>query len=77
MLAPSTTSLARIGLRHLRRHPWQTVLMAIGIMLGVAVIVAIDLANAAAARAFDLSTEAIAGRATHQIIGGPTGLDEA
>ncbi|MEJ5200027.1 MAG: FtsX-like permease family protein, partial [Anaerolineae bacterium] len=77
MLSPSTASLARIGLRHLLRHPWQTVLMAIGIMLGVAVIVAIDLANAAAARAFDLSTEAIAGRATHQIVGGPTGLDEA
>jgi putative ABC transport system permease protein len=72
-----TRALGRIGLRGLARHPWQTVLMVIGIMLGVAVMVAIDLANAAAGRAFDLSTEAVAGRATHQIVGGPAGLDEA
>ncbi len=51
--------------------------MVIGIMLGVAVVVAIDLANASAARAFDLSTEAVAGRASHQIVGGPQGLDES
>ena len=50
--------------------------MILGVMLGVAVMVAIDLANAAASRAFDLSTDAIAGKATHQIVGGPTGLDE-
>ncbi len=77
--ARSTTArpLARIGLRTLARRPWQTALMLIGIMLGVAVMVAIDLANAAASRAFDLSTDAIAGRATHQIVGGPTGVDEA
>ena len=67
----------RVGLRYLRRHPWQTALMILGVMLGVAVMVAIDLANAAASRAFDLSTDAIAGKATHQIVGGPTGLDEA
>lgn len=69
--------LVRIGLRTLARHPWQTVLMIFGIMLGVAVMVAIDLANAAASRAFDLSTDAIAGKATHQIVGGPGGVDEA
>jgi putative ABC transport system permease protein len=69
--------LRNVGLRHLFRHPWQTVLMILGITLGVAVVVAIDLANAAAAQAFDLSTDAIAGRATHQVIGGPAGLDEA
>jgi len=51
--------------------------MILGIALGVAVMVAIDLANSAASRAFDLSTDAIVGRATHQIIGGPAGLDEA
>jgi putative ABC transport system permease protein len=67
----------RVGLRYLRHHPRQTALMIIGVMLGVAVMVAIDVANAAASRAFDLSTDAIAGKATHQIVGGPTGLDEA
>jgi len=70
-------ALARIGLRTLARHPWQTALMIVGIMLGVAVMVAIDLANSAAGRAFDLSTDAIAGRATHQIVGGPAGVAEA
>lgn len=49
--------------------------MVLGIMLGVAVVVAIDLANASASRAFDLSTEAVVGKATHQITGGPSGLE--
>ena len=69
--------LLNAGWRYLLRHPWQTVLMVLGITLGVAVMVAIDLANSAAGRAFDLTTEAVAGRATHQIVGGPAGLDEA
>jgi putative ABC transport system permease protein len=51
--------------------------MVTGIALGVAVVVAIDLANAGASRAFDLSVEAVTGRATHQITGGPAGLDES
>lgn len=68
--------IGRIGWRYLLRHPWQTGLMILGIALGVAVVIAVDLANASAMRAFNLSTEAVAGRATHQIIGGPSGLDE-
>jgi len=72
----SSRTLWNIGWRYLLRHPWQSVLMIVGIALGVAVIVAIDIANAGASRAFDLSTEAVTGRATHQIIGGPQGLDE-
>lgn len=48
--------------------------MVLGIALGVAVVVAIDLANASASRAFDLSTETITGKATHQILGGPQGV---
>lgn len=69
-------SIYRTGWRYLIRHPWQTILMVVGITLGVSVAVSIDLANASAARAFELSTESITGRATHQIVGGPTGLDE-
>jgi len=69
--------LTRVGWRYLLRHPRQTLLMVLGIALGVAVVVAIDLANGAAGRAFALSTDAVAGRATHQIVGGPAGLDEA
>ena len=66
----------RTGLRYLLRRPLQAVLCILGVALGVAVVVAIDLANSSASRAFTLSTETVAGRATHQVIGGATGLDE-
>mgnify|MGYP001377152998 CR=1 FL=1 len=69
--------LLRTSLRYLARHPWQFGLCILGVALGVAVVVAIDLANASARRAFTLSAESVAGRATHQIAGGPAGLDEA
>lgn len=70
--------LLRSSLRHLVRHPWQFGLAVLGVALGVAVIVSIDLANASATRAFSLSSEAVTGRATHQVVGGPEGLtDEA
>jgi putative ABC transport system permease protein len=68
--------LARIALRHLGRHPWQLGLAVLGIALGVAVAVSIDLANESARRAFTLATLAVTGRATHQIVGGPTGLPD-
>ncbi len=72
----SSRTLWSVGWRTLLRRPWQTALMILGITLGVAVVVAVDLANASASRAFDLSTEAVAGRATHEIVAGPQGLDE-
>lgn len=71
-----SSTLNRIAWRYLLRHPWQSVLMLLGITLGVAVAVAIDLANASASRAFDLSTESITGKATHFIAGNPAGMDE-
>jgi putative ABC transport system permease protein len=69
--------LLKTSLRHLLKHPWQVGLAMLGVALGVAVVVSIDLANSSARRAFALSTETIAGRATHQIVGGPNGLDES
>lgn len=69
-------SLLKVGLRHALRRPLQSALFILGVALGVAVIVAIDLANGSASRAFELATDTVAGRATHQIVGGPTGLDE-
>lgn len=69
--------LLRVAWGHARRRPLQSALLVLGVALGVAVVVAIDLANGSALRAFELSTEAVAGRATHRIVGGPTGLDEA
>jgi putative ABC transport system permease protein len=72
----ASQTLWNIGWRYLLRHRWQSILMVIGIALGVAVVVAIDLANASASRAFDLSTEAVVGNATHQIEAGSNGMDE-
>lgn len=71
------TLLWRASLRYLGRHPWQTGLSMLGIALGVAVVVAVELANESARRAFDLSMQAVTGRASHQIIGGPAGLEES
>lgn len=48
----------------------------LGITVAVAVVVGIDLANESARRAFQLSVEGVAGRATHEITGGASGLDE-
>ena len=62
--------------RHAWRRPTQSIFFIIGVGLGVAMIVAIDLATNAANRAFAISTEAVAGKTTHQILGGPSGLDE-
>lgn len=67
--------LARSSRRYLLRHPWLTALSVLGVALGVAVSVAVDLANTSALRAFELSGEAVTGRATHQIVGGPGGVD--
>lgn len=71
-----TRQLARIAVRHLARHPWQLGLAVLGIALGVAVAVSIDLANESARRAFSLATVAVTGRATHQVVGGPSGLPD-
>ncbi|HVW69592.1 MAG TPA: FtsX-like permease family protein [Steroidobacteraceae bacterium] len=62
--------------RHLVRHPAQLALALVGLSLGVATIVAVDIATASSRRAFELSMDAVNGAATHQIIGGPQGIDE-
>ena len=69
-------ALLKTVFRDLLRRPLQTALMVFGVALGVSILVAIDSANLSATRSFDLSTEAIVGRATHQVRGGPTGLPE-
>lgn len=66
----------RANLAYLLRHPWQLGLTVLGIAVGVAVIVAVDLANASARKAFLLSMDAVTGTATHQVVGGPQGIDE-
>jgi len=68
--------ITRLAVRQLRAHPWPLGLAILGIALGVAVAVSIDLANGSALRAFGLATDAVSGRATHQILGGPSGLPD-
>ncbi|MCU0767780.1 MAG: FtsX-like permease family protein [Gammaproteobacteria bacterium] len=68
--------LTTAGLRFLRRHPWQTWLTILGVALGVGVVVAVDLANESARRAFALSLEGLVGRATHHVVGPPDGFDD-
>ncbi|CAA9285640.1 MAG: ABC transporter, fused permease protein [uncultured Chloroflexia bacterium] len=71
-----TPLVLRSSLRYLVRHPWQLALSILGIALGVAVVVAIDVANGSARRAFTLSAETVTGRATYQIVGSSNGIDE-
>jgi putative ABC transport system permease protein len=68
--------LYRASFGFLLRHPWQLALALLGICIGVAVIVAVDLANESARKAFLLSRDTVTGAATHQIIGGPNGVGE-
>ncbi|MDH3756312.1 MAG: FtsX-like permease family protein [Gammaproteobacteria bacterium] len=67
----------RANFSYLLRHPLQLALALLGIGIGVAVIVAVDLANSSARKAFLLSMDAVTGEATHQVIGGPRGIDES
>ncbi|MBZ0278633.1 MAG: ABC transporter permease, partial [Anaerolineae bacterium] len=69
--------ILRLARRHTSRRLLQSTLFVLGVALGVAMVIAIDVANGSASRAFNLSAESIAGRATHQIIGGPVGLPSA
>ncbi|HXO30309.1 MAG TPA: ABC transporter permease, partial [Thermoanaerobaculia bacterium] len=69
--------LWRASLRQMQRRPGQMALVIVGVALGVAVVVGVDLASRSAERAFQVSTEVVSGRATHQIVGGPEGLPES
>ncbi len=69
--------LWRASLRYLRQHRWLLSLSVVGVALGVAVVVAIDLANSSARTAFALSSETVTGKTTHQIIGGGGSLPDS
>jgi len=68
--------LTRASTRYLLRHPWQFGLAVLGVAMGIAMVVSIDLANESARRAFVSSAQTLSGKATHQIIGGSQGLPE-
>lgn len=69
--------LLRSSYRYLIKHPWQVALAILGVALGVAVIIAIDLANHSAQQAFSLSAEVLTGKASHRIVAASSqGIDE-
>jgi putative ABC transport system permease protein len=70
------SALYAASVRHLLRHPAQLLLALLGLTLGVATIVAVDVATASARRAFELSLVAVNGAASHEISGEPDGVDE-
>ncbi|MHC4935661.1 MAG: FtsX-like permease family protein [Planctomycetota bacterium] len=69
-------SLARSSLRHLGRRPGQLLLQVVGIALGIAAVISIDIALEGAERAFDRSVSGVIGETTHQIVAGSEGFDE-
>lgn len=77
MSTNSSNLLWLSSLRFLKKHPWHFALSILGVALGVAVVVSIDLSNSSAEKAFQLSTEAVTGKATHQIRGAAENLDES
>ncbi len=70
-------TLLKSSLKYLLFHPWQIFLSILGIALGVAVVISIDLANQSARHAFKHSLETVAGKATHHIIGSPAGIPDS
>lgn len=72
----SVRLLLKFSVRHLIRQGWQTILLVIGILLGVAVVIAIDYANESAKKAISLSSQSITGKATHQILASGAGIPE-
>ena len=70
-------TLCRLASRHACRNPFQSLFFIVGVSIGVGMIIAIDLANSSVHRAFDIGTDFVVGSATHQIVGGPLGVDEA
>lgn len=71
-----STLLLRAGWRQLTRYRGQWSLTVLAIAIGVAVVVAVDLANQSALRAFDAAERVLLGAASHRLLGGPEGVPE-
>jgi len=66
-----------LSLRYWNRHRGAFLLASLGVALGIAVFVAIQIANASVLGAFSASLDATTGKANLQIRGGPNGLPDA
>ncbi|MEE4359973.1 MAG: FtsX-like permease family protein [Pseudomonadales bacterium] len=68
--------LLRAQLRDLARERFQVLLAVLGIAVGVAVVVAVDLVNASSRVAMDVAGAQLSGRATHLLVGPGDRVDE-
>ncbi|HEX2386777.1 MAG TPA: ABC transporter permease, partial [Candidatus Binatia bacterium] len=69
--------LRLVSWRHMRRHRLRTLLTFLGIVLGVAVIVAIALVNRTLTGSFQRTIDLIAGKAVLQVENGESGFVES
>jgi putative ABC transport system permease protein len=63
-------------LRPLAGDQVRTATTVIGVALGIAVVIAIQLTNAASVRGFETALETVSGRTAVEIVGAGTGIDE-
>ncbi|MCX6857275.1 MAG: FtsX-like permease family protein, partial [Verrucomicrobia bacterium] len=68
---------SRLILRPMRANRLRTVLTALGVTLGVAVMLAIQLANQGSLRGFSAALDAVSGKAALEITCPPVGIDES
>jgi putative ABC transport system permease protein len=68
--------LTKSSRNFLWQHPWQLALAILGIALGVAVVISIDLAMESSLNAFGQAEKAISGVASHRIIASDGGVNE-
>lgn len=59
-----------------RRHVWLTLLVVLGVAIGVAAVVAIESANAAAIDSFRRALDVVTGKATHVVTAGYPGVPD-
>lgn len=66
----------RFIVRPMTQEPWRTAITVIGIALGIAVVLAMRLANASAVRGFETALEAMSGKTSLEIVSPGVGIDE-
>jgi putative ABC transport system permease protein len=69
--------LSKASLRYLTQHRLQLVLSVLGVALGVAVVLSIDVAIQSARTGFRISAETVSGRATHAVVSDLGLIDES
>ncbi|SMD01848.1 putative ABC transport system permease protein [Desulfocicer vacuolatum DSM 3385] len=69
--------LIKTALKYSKHHRARTLLLILGIALGVSGVVAIDIAKTSVSKSFELSTGLVTGKATHRIVGTTLSLSQS